>query len=524
MTMTTSCPSTSPVAGTLEHWAARQPDELALVEGAQQRTWGQWNDQADHLAAALQARGLVAGDIVIVRTQSRVEWPILASALAKLGCRLLGLNWRLTNAEILHVLNNSRANAIVCDDADPAALLPVFEGQTLKLAVSLDVAAPGFETLADLLTSTPAGARYRSKGDPGLIIYTSGTTGLPKGVELSHDLDPNDPVLTEYLVDVRSKRVTEGRSAFLVSMPMHHGSGPGQVWSAQRGGSLVVLQRRFDAEEVLRLIEQYRITHWTGVPTMYKRLAALPADTLARYDLSSVRQLSVGAAPVSADLKRWIIAHLGDCLTEGYGSTETGMLTHMAAESQQHKPGSSGLPYRGVRLEIRDTDGRVLPIGETGEIWAWTPVNIRRYLNAPALDHETRDATGFFRTGDMGHLDADGYLWISDRAKDMVIAGGVNIYPAEIEAALLKLPALSDAAVIGIPDEEMGERVMAFCEPKPGHQITEDEILAHCAEHLASYKRPRVVRIVDELPRNTVGKLLKRELRAPFWKANDRQV
>jgi long-chain acyl-CoA synthetase len=305
---------------------------------------------------------------------------------------------------------------------------------------------------------------------------------------------------------------------------MHHGSGPGQLWAAQRAGMLAVLQRRFDAEEALALIARHRLTHWTGVPTMYKRIAALPPETIARHDRASIQQLGVGAAPVSADLKRWIIANLGNCLSEGYGSTETSMITHMLPEMQLHKPGSSGLPYRHVRIEIRDADGQLLPAGTTGEIWAWTPVNIRNYLNAPPLGDDTIDARGYFRTGDMGHLDSDGYLWISDRAKDMVIAGGVNIYPAEIEAALLTHPALADAAVIGVPDDEMGERVMAFCEPKPGHTITEAELLAHCVERLASYKRPREIRIIDELPRNTVGKLLKRELRAPFWKDRDRKV
>ncbi len=515
---------TAPQAATLEHWAAAQADAVALIEGERQLTWAQWNDQADLLAAALLARGLAQGDIVVLRTQTRIEWPVIASALAKIGCCVLGLNWRLTNAEIAHVLNNSRAHAIVCDDADPAALLPAFAGQQLKLAVSLDVPADGFVTLAQLMAADGPAPRLFSTGDPPLIIYTSGTTGLPKGVVLDRKPSADDPITTEYLLDVRSKRQSAGRAAYLLSMPMHHGSGPGQLWSAQRAGALTVLQRRFSPEEALALIARHRLTHWTGVPTMYKRIAALPPEAIARHALGSIQQLTVGAAPVSADLKRWIIAHLGDCLHEGYGSTETGMITHMPPHLQQAKPGSSGLPYRHVRIEIRDNDDQPLPTGETGEIWAWTPANIRNYLNAPPLDAQTLDARGFFRTGDMGHLDADGYLWISDRAKDMVISGGVNIYPAEIEAALLKLAALSDAAVIGIPDEEMGERVMAFCEPKPGHSVTEDEILAHCAEHLASYKRPRVVRIVEELPRNTVGKLLKRELRAPFWQHNDRKV
>jgi long-chain acyl-CoA synthetase len=421
-------------------------------------------------------------------------------------------------------MNNSRAGVVICDDPQPQALLPAFEGQALKLAVSLDAAAEGFITMDALLAQAPPARRFFSTGDPPLIIYTSGTTGLPKGVVLSHQIRLDDPVTTEYLLDVRSTRQTSGTAAFLVSMPLHHGSGPGQLWSAQRSGALAVLQPRFDPLQTLQLIERHRITHWTGVPTMYKRIAALPPEVVRGFALGSLQQLSVGAAPVSADLKLWIMDHLGDCLAEGYGSTETGMITRMRPEMQRSKPGSSGLPYKNVRIEIRDPDGQLLPTGETGEIWAWTPVNIRQYLNAPPLDGDTRDTRGFFRTGDMGRLDADGYLWISDRAKDMVISGGVNIYPAEIEAALLTHPALADAAVIGIPDDEMGEQVMAFCEPKPGHQVGENELLAHCESRLASYKRPRQIRIVAELPRNTVGKLLKRELRAPFWNDRDRKV
>jgi long-chain acyl-CoA synthetase len=497
---------------------------VVIIEGERAITWAQLNDQADHLATALQGRGLITGDIVVVRTHTRLEWAVISSALAKLGCSLLGLNWRLTATETRHVMNNSRANAFLCDDADPAALLPAFEGQQLKLFVSLDVGCTGFVTLADLLAEAKVSKRFLSKGDPPLIIYTSGTTGLPKGVVMAHQIRADDPVTAEYLLDVRAKRQTVGRAVFLLSMPMHHGSGPGQLWAAMRSGAMTVMQPRFEPQQALTLMARHGVTHWTGVPTMYKRIAALPAEEVARHDLSSLQQLIVGAAPVSAELKFWIMLNLGNCLHEGYGSTETGMITHISPEMQRTKPGSSGLPYRNVRIEVRDIAGQVMAAGQTGEIWVWTPVNIRHYLNAPQLDGETLDARGFFRTGDMGRLDEDGYLWISDRAKDMIIAGGVNIYPAEIEAALLTHAALSDAAVIGIPDDEFGESVLAFCEPRPGHSVTEAELLAHCQQHLASYKRPRAIRIVAELPRNTVGKLLKRELRAPFWKDRDRKV
>lgn len=519
MTVQQSAPATTPVAGTLEDWARRRPDEVAIVDGERTMTWARWNRDADRLATALRQRGLGPGDIVVVRTHIRLEWSVIASALAKVGCSLLGMNWRLTPAETRHVLNNSRASAVICDDADPSALLEAFDGQTLKAAVSIDVDSAGFERYETLIASE--GEHFLSAGDPPLVIYTSGTTGLPKGVVMARDASQ---ITIEYLLDIRGTRNAGPDDVFLVTMPMHHGSGPGQMWAAQRGGSKTVVLRRFDPVEVLELIQRHRVTHWTGVPTMYKRLAALPPETFGRYDVSSLRNLGVGAAPVSDGLKQWIIDNLGDCLSEGYGSTETGMITRMLPEMQRAKPGSSGLPYRHVRIEIRDEDGSVLPVGETGEIWVWTPVSIDRYLNADPLDAETRDARGFFRTGDMGRLDDDGYLYISDRAKDMIIAGGVNIYPAEIEHALQAHPAVADAAVIGIPDEEMGERVMAFCELKAGHAATPDQLLAHCSQVLATYKRPREIRIVDELPRNTVGKLLKRDLRAPFWKNKDRLV
>jgi len=527
--MNTAMQTTHPSAalpGTLEHWADVQPDAVALIEGERQLCWKAWNDQADRLAQALHVYGLQSGDIVVLRLQTRLEWPVIAAALAKLGCWLLGLNWRLTNTEIRYVLNNSRASAIVCDDNDPAALLPAFADQGLKLAVSLDAPASGFVTLAELLAATPSAPPLYATGEPPLIIYTSGTTGLPKGVVLDRRLSDSDPITIEYLLDVRAKRQigVDDRTAYLVSMPLHHGSGPGQLWAAQRSGVLTVLQRRFDAQEALALIARHRLTHWVGVPTMYKRIAALPKQVIAQYDLCCIRQLTIGAAPASAELKAWIMAHLGDCLHEGYGSTETGMLTHMPPHMQRIKPSSCGLPYRHVTLEIRDANGQTLPAGHTGEIWAKSPVNIRSYLNAPPLEADTLDARGFFRTGDMGHLDADGYLTISDRAKDMIISGGVNISPAEIEAALLTHPALADAAVIGIPDDEMGERIMAFCQRKPGCVVTEAALLAHCVDGLAAHKRPREIRIVDALPHNTVGKVLKRDLRAPFWKNHNRQV
>jgi long-chain acyl-CoA synthetase len=518
---------TGAAAGSIEFWAREKPNTTAIIEGDKVLTWRAWNEQANRFAHGLRQLGVEPGDLVVTRLQIRTEWPVISAALGKLGCRLLGLNWRLTPTETKYVLSNSGAQVVICDDPDPAALAPAFEGLPIKLAISLDADAPGFVPYSEILAKGD-GEPLFAKSTPPLIIYTSGTTGLPKGVVMGQPAaGASDSAMKEMMEYLRS--VGEGRpmlpgDVVLVTMPMHHGAGPSIVWGTQRLGNLLVMLRRFDPEETIKLIDKHRVTFWTGVPTMYKRIAGLPKEALSKYDVSSIRALGVGAAPVPFALKEWIIGHFGNCLSEGYGATETGMLTALAPEMQTRKPGSSGLPHRHVHIRIRDDAGNDLPAGEVGEIWVKTPVVIRQYLNQKPLGDDTLDSNGFYRTGDVGRLDEEGYLFITDRAKDMIVSGGVNIYPAEIEGAIIRHPAVQDVAVIGIPDEEFGEQVKAFCELKPGHVTDEAALLAHCRETLASYKRPRSIDIVAELPRNTMGKLLKRELRDPYWKDRERKV
>ena len=513
--------------GSLEHWAQEQPDAPALIEGDRIVTWKAWNDEADRLAHGLSRLGLKPGDVLVTRMQIRPEWPITSAAAAKLGCRILGLNWRLTTSETRYVLSDSGAHAIICDDADPGALAAAFDGLDLKFAVSIDAPAEGFAAYASVIVEAPSEPRF-AESNPPLILYTSGTTGLPKGVVMGGRGDRDDPrvrqEMLEYQQSVAASRPQVRGDVQMITLPMHHGAGPGAVWGSQARGNTMVLLRRFDPEEALRLIERHRVTVWTGVPTMYKRIAGLPPQVVAKYDVSSIRMLGVGAAPVPFSLKEWIIGHFGEVLGEGYGATETGMLTALSPQMQTKKPGSSGLPHTHVHISIRGESGDELAPDEEGEIWVKTPVVIGGYLNAKPLGADTLDENGFFRTGDVGRVDEDGYLFITDRAKDMIVSGGVNIYPAEIEAAIIRHPAVQDVAVIGIPDEEFGEQVKAFCELKPGRAAEPAEILAHCAEHLASYKRPKSLEIVAELPRNTMGKLLKRELRDPYWKGRERNV
>jgi long-chain acyl-CoA synthetase len=515
----------NPIQGTLEYWAQEKPDAIAVIDGESRMTFAQWNDAANRIANALAVRGIVAGDIVVMRTHIRREWNIIASALAKLGCALLGLNWRLTPNEAQYVLENSGAHALVCDDADPTSLLTAIETLPIKLRVSLDCVADGFVTYQELLQADAA-PRF-SKKDPPLIIYTSGTTGVPKGVTMGRRSKHfTDEQVLEYQRDVRNARRSESEHpVVLVTMPVHHGAGPSQIWGALKSGRIMVLMRRFDPEQALELIDRYKITDWNSVPTMLKRIAGLPKETLSKYDVSSIKHLSVGAAPVPYSLKEWVFGYFGEhCLSEGYGSTETGMVTRLTPDMQRKKPGSSGSPFMHVSIEVRDAQGKALPPNNVGELWIKTPTTIGGYVNGGELDDDTLDARGFFRVGDVGYVDDEGFLFITDRVKDLIISGGVNIYPAEIEVAIMKHPAIQDAAVIGIPDDEFGEQVKAFCELKPGRTLAADTLQSFLMDHLASYKRPKSIEFVAELPRNTMGKLLKRELREPYWKDRERKV
>ena len=514
----------TPLPGSLEHWALHKPDTIALIDGEHSLTYADWNRISDRIANALAARGLAPGDTVVVRMQISWEWAVIASALAKLRCSLLGLNWRLTAAETQYVLANSAAHALICDDADPSPLLVAVAGLPIKLLASLGT-HPSFISWEELQSGPPE--PLLSQGDPPLIVYTSGTTGLPKGVVMGRRSQHFSPEQrTEYHLDVRDSRTPSGANpAVLITMPMHHGAGPAQLWGALRAGRRIVLLRRFDPLLALQLIAKHRITDWNAVPTMMKRIAALPAATLQQYSVASIRHLSVGAAPVPYALKEWILDHFGEhCLSEGYGSTETGMVSYLPPHMQRAKPGSSGKPFKHVAIQIRDTAGTLLPAGEIGEVWIRTPNTLERYLNERSLDDSLLDSNGFFRVGDVGYLDEDGYLYITDRLKDLIISGGVNIYPAEIEAVLAKHPAVLDVAVIGIPDDDFGETVKAFCELKPGSRTDAAELLEFASRELASYKRPKSIEFLSELPRNTMGKVLKRQLRDPYWLGRDRKI
>lgn len=507
----------------IELWAQKKPHEAAIAEGSDSLTWAELDNAANRAAHALRALGIGPADVVAVRMHPRIEWGVVAGALAKIGCAMVGLNYRLTPEEIRHVIADSKTTVLVCDDAQPAQLLSALEGLPIKLAISADVDCSGFVPYARLLEGR--GEKLYAEADPRLIIYTSGTTGQPKGVELDRSAEMDEAALREFLKNRVIYTPFSDHDVTLINMPFHHAAGPMQFWASMAQGNKVVLQRRFDAEDTLRIIAEHRVSHWTAVPTMFKRIAALPHTVQDAADRSSLREIRTGTAPITHELKDWILRYFGEhLLHEVYGASEIGVVAVLRPEMQRHKPASCGLPLPYAKIEIRDAEGCELPAGQAGEMWVKSPVTISGYLNAPPLGPDTLDANGFFRTGDVGYKDEDGFLYITDRAKDMIIAGGVNIYPAEIEAVLQRHPVVLDAAVIGVPDDEFGERVFAFCELKPGKSIDGAALIAHCEPLLASYKRPRQVFIMDELPRNAMGKLLKKDLRAPYWKGKARQV
>ncbi|HYX98788.1 MAG TPA: AMP-binding protein [Mycobacterium sp.] len=512
---------TRPEHGTPEFWVAERPNTPAVVSGETVLTYRQWNDAADRVAEGLAHRGLTPGDRVGMRFRLSPEWFVIQRALQKLDVSQVAVNWRLTPDEVTYILRDSGAKGLACNDVDGSA----WAGHDVGLLVTAGQpeGSPGVR-YEDLLETPVRNPRFGA-ARPSLVLYTSGTTGRPRGVppvDLAAVTDIDR--LIRYSTSVSSVPPYPEFPTTLLTMPIHHGAGPAiAAATCARGGTVICLDP-YKPEEALRLIDTHKVQVWSAVPTMLLRIQKLPEEVLERYDLSSLISVTLGAAAVPQSLKEWVVAHLGhDVLWEGYGASEAGMISFASPEHQLTKPGTSGRPYDGVELAIVDENWNRLGAGEEGEIAVNTPVVLRNYLGgAPLGEDVVKD--GFYRTGDVGHLDEDGFLFITDRVKDMIVAGGVNIYPAEIEKALVSHPQVVDAAVIGIPDDDFGEKPLAFIISTPQSQPTEDSLLNHLSQRLASYKKPREFVFVDELPRNPTGKVLKNQLREPYRQGAQRHV
>jgi long-chain acyl-CoA synthetase len=505
--------------GSLEYWSATTPDAVAVVNGDRTMTYAEWNESSNRVAAGLAALGLARGDRMGMRFRLDLPWFVIHRALQKLGVDQVAVNWRLTVSETAYILQDSGASGLACDDVDPTHWV----GQEIGRLLTVRQPHGHWLRYEDLATQSEPTPRFT---DPRtqLVIYTSGTTGRPKGVRRDRTATTDVDRLQRYLQSIRSVPPIPPKCVTLLTMPVHHGGGADKAFATCRAGGTAVCLDPYRPEEALRLIERHRVQVWTAVPTMLQRVRALGDDVVDRYDLSSLRVVSTGAAPIAQPLKEWLVARLGpDVLWEVYGLTEAGMIAYCAPHDQLRKPGSCGRPFEGVEVAIVDDGWNHLPVGTTGEIAVNTPLVLSGYLGRERLgDDAVRD--GFYRTGDVGHLDEDGYVYITDRARDMIVAGGVNIYPAEIEQEILRHPDVANCAVIGIPHDDFGEAILAFVVRRSGTVLGTDELLAFLDGRLARYKQPRRFEFVDDLPISTVGKVLKRELRLPYWQGAVRSV
>jgi fatty-acyl-CoA synthase/long-chain acyl-CoA synthetase len=402
-------------------------------------------------------------------------------------------------------------------------MFAALRGQLEKVAHIVAVGGPAPEGMlgdADIAAaSSQAPDVGEAGGTGGTMIYTSGTTGKPKGAVRTGNPDPEAVGALLGLFGYRADDV------YLTSGPLYH-SGPSAFMAAgQAFGQTVVVQRKFDPEDWLRLVDTYKVSSTFSAPALIRMVCALPGEVKARYDRSSMRRMVANAAPWSMALKRAYLADFpADSLWEVYGSTEMGVDTVLAPEDHLRKPGSCGLPAPGVEIKLFDEDGtEVTEPGQPGELFARSNLMFSTYHKAD--DKYEEDRRGEFHTvGDIAYRDEDGYIYICDRKKDMIISGGMNIYPAEIEAALEAHPDIYEAAVFGIPSEEWGEAVHAVVVVRPGGQIDPAGVAAHARTTLASYKVPRSVSFVEELPKTGSGKVLKRVLREPFWQGRETRI
>ena len=499
--------------------AARQPHRPALIEDERSLTWEQFFRMRNRLAHALAALGIGAGQHGIVYAHNALENLVVGAALRALGAIGVPMNHRLTAEEVAYILDDADATAVFVGDA----FLPMAErvrgAARVKHWITLGAERrPWAEALDDLLARGHEAPPPAPPAMGGSMVYTAGTTGKPKGA-LRRVTDPK-----AILPRLAALDCLDPAQVHLVAGPLYHSAPGGFALYAQMVGGTVVVMRKFDPEEALRLVERHRCTTTFMAPTLLKRIVDLPAEVRARYDVSSMRSLVIAAAPCPMRVKEQALAMFGPVLYEFYGSTELGVNTVLRPEDVLRKPGSCGRAAPGVELAILDDDGRRTAPGTPGELFVrrYDGVFDEYYRNPAATAQTSRGE--WMSVGDVAWMDAEGFVYICDRKRDMIISGGVNIYPAEIEDALHRHPAVEDAAVFGVPDPDWGERVHAAVQLRPGRGVTPGELLEFCRAHLADYKTPREVSFHEAFPRDTAGKLVKRLLREPYWAGRQTRV
>ena len=507
----------------LEDSVRNVPDREAVIHGTTRLTYAELDAKASQVAGALAARGIGPGDRVALSCPNLPYFPIIYYGILKAGATVVPLNILLTEREIAYHLADSAARAYFCFEG--TAELPLEKAgraafETTEscehfVLLTADPAAtsrrPATETLAEFTHRQPTTftSAATSETDTAVILYTSGTTGQPKGAELTHSNMVHNALLANRLFGLHPHDV------HLAVLPLFHSFGQTvQLNAGFATGATVVLMPRFDPGAALELMQAERVTFFAGVPTMYHAL--LNCEDTGRFDIATIaarmRIAVSGGAALPAEVMRRFEERFGVPILEGYGLSETSPVATFNRVDRPRRPGSIGLPAWGVEVRISRDDGSVAEPGEAGEIAIRGHNVMKGYFRRPEATAEAIDGQGWFRTGDIGIRDAGGYLYVVDRKKDMIIRGGFNVYPRELEEVLLTHPAVSLAAVVGVPHPSHGEEVKAVVVRAPGAELTEADLIAWCKQNMAAYKYPRLVEFRDSLPMTATGKILKREL------------
>ncbi len=498
--------------------AAEDPQRPAVVMAGSGRTmtYAELEAGSNRLAHLFRARGLAPGDHVAVLLPNDVRYFEVVWAALRSGLYITPINWHLGVDEAGYIIEDCDAEALITSlqlEGVVGRLGSYLDGVRCRLSV--DGAFDGFELLDDATAGLP-GTPIDGEVEGSFMFYSSGTTGRPKGIKPPLSGAPfgrPNPLMAL----ITGMYGIDESSTYLSPAPLYHAAPLGWSSAVQRIGGTVVVMERFDAAGALRAIEEHQVTHAQFVPTHFIRMLKLPPAERAAHDHSSLRMVVHAAAPCPVEVKRQMIDWWGPIVYEYYAGSEGNGFCAVAPEEWLAKPGTVGKPILGI-VHIVGEDGVEVGPGEVGQLWFESPTQFEYYKD-PAKTQATFDEHGWSTLGDVGYVDEDGYVFLTDRVSHMIISGGVNIYPQEIEDVLVMHPLVADAAVIGVPDADMGEAVKAVVQLANGQQPSADlaaALIAHCREHIAGYKCPRTVDFVDELPRLPTGKLLKRKLRDDY--------
>ncbi|MHA1209143.1 MAG: long-chain-fatty-acid--CoA ligase [Candidatus Freyarchaeota archaeon] len=501
------------------------PDKIAVIDGENEFTFGQFNERVNRLANSIIDFGLDSGDRFAVLSRNNFQFVELYFAAAKAGRPIVPVNYRLKEGELSHVLNDSEAR-ILFFEKDFYPLIEKLEADTVEHLVCLDGDLQNSENYENLISkgSKEEPNEEIDENDVAILGYTGGTTGLPKGVLTTH----RNVITSCYNLCVENELKMAPGKSFLNAPPVFHAGDAMGMFAFSFIGGTNVMMNFTSVESPLINIQKYRVTHALLVPTMIIWMLQLP--NLDSYDLSSLEVLFYGTAPMPLEALKKALKVFKCNFCQVYGSAETFVPISIlkpsdhvveGSEEEMKRMLSAGREVQGVEVKIVDDNDNEVEKGEVGEIIVKGKNVMKGYWKKPELTKEALK-NGWYHTGDLGRRDAANYIYIVDRKKDMIISGGENIYPIEIENVLFKHPAVADAAVIGVPDEEWGESVKAFVVKKG--EVTEEELIEFCGKYLAGYKKPKSIEFVEALPKSSVGKVQKHVMREPYWKGRERKV